>query len=160
MSHQEIDFELISYGILERDLPNKVEVFKEKAITFLFLKCMSEFETILTKYTDKTISFKKLDKRFYEKFIVDKFMPLITKYEPKEESLGLRVKHLINADLSSVPHLVHSTHNFDDSTLQMKRALNRATSAYIVKLEEIQTDYIKNMTLGLEIEVKLTLFQE
>lgn len=73
-------------------------------------------------------------------------MPMITKYKTKKESLDLRIKHLINADLSTVPLLVHSNLNLDDSTIQMKRALSRATSAYIVKLEEIQTDYIKNMT--------------
>lgn len=122
------------FGITEDEILENIELSKENAVDFLYCKYKKEFFEIFTKFSEETKSFKKINMVFYENFIKGEFIPLIKKSAEDRKSLGQRVKNLILADLAYVPYLIASPNG--NSTCD--KDLIRASSEYILRLEEIQ----------------------
>ena len=114
---------------------------RDEAIHFLYNRCKEGFFDIFCLFAKETKSFHKLDKRLNDCFIDKRLIPLLKQYLPKEDSLGLRVKNLIIGDLSSVPNLIKNGIDEDDPKHQYLIAKNRATSDYILELEDIFCKY-------------------
>lgn len=132
----------ILYGVTENDVFDNYELSSNNAIKFLYSKCKNDFGDILSEYFDKTSSFKKINKLFEKDFVLKEFCPMIHRYEPLENSLGLRVRNMINEDLSIVPDIISGLNPNKRTSIEVKKAIIRASSSYIVKLEEIQLQYI------------------
>lgn len=63
---------------------------------------------------------------------------MVLSYAPNESSLGLRVRNLINADLSNCAQMI--VDNMQGIiTDEYSKQLNYASSKYIVMLENIQS---------------------
>ena len=131
---------LDTYGINDEEVCEaKIFIHQINAMIMLLEKekFKSDFKEIFIDFAIKQKSFTHIDKKFEEDFIIPKFIPLLKKYKPKHEnSLGLRVRDLLNNDLRCVPELIslkHSEKPHDD----INRMLNSATSRYITELEKI-----------------------
>lgn len=104
--------EIIDYP----DLINVSEIFtslphsQQKAITFLYQKCKPEFEKEFFEFCKTTRTYQKLDHLFEEDFIKKRLIPLLKKYIPKEDSIGLRVRNLILNDISKIIEVVKYEH--------------------------------------------------
>lgn len=123
----------ILWGIYEDDVCGNLDCSRESAILFLWDKCGRDFKIEFTNFINEIDSFKKIDCKFKNDFIEKRFMPLLKKYKPGSESLGLRVRNLILSDLSIVPKLLS---NFE--CVDTEKQLVNASSYYIVQLEKIQ----------------------
>lgn len=125
----------IAYGIREDDIIENYDNAEREAFKFLYNKCKDDFSKIFNAFIDKTTSFNKIDKVFQKSFIEKLFIPMLNKFKPDGNSLGLRVKNLIECDLSHCASLIYensSTRN------EYFFKLNRASSTYILALEDIQ----------------------
>lgn len=131
-------FPALSYGVYEDNIIENIDISRKNAIKFLYQKCEKDFSETFIKFTQETKSFKKIDKVFNNNFINKLFIPLLKKYIPEENSLGIRVKNLITADLSHVPKLIFPK----ESNKKYYQKLICASSEYILKLEQIQKNII------------------
>lgn len=132
------------YGKPDVDILRNQEIFKQEAFNYLYLKCAKEFKKIFDEFCSATNSFHKIDKVFKKEFIDTVFINLIKKNIPDESSLGLRVKNIIENDLSQSADLIikhRKTGQFDE----MKKRLLNAASTYALRLEEIQNAMIENL---------------
>ena len=76
-----------------------------------------------------------LDKIIKKELIQNRFIPLLEKYKPGNSSLGLRVRNLINEDLS---YMAVITLGHEEDNMAYRKMLLNASSDYILKLERIQ----------------------
>lgn len=137
---------LTLYGRYEDDIIDKYEAVEEAAIDYLYFKCAKDFENLFNSFCSKTNSFHKIDKTLKDEFIYKGFIDLIKQNIPNEHSLGIRVKTIIESDLSQSADLIvryAQTQQID----KMKQKLINAASTYAVTLEEIQKDIIENKKL-------------
>lgn len=125
----------IYYGIMEDDVINNIDKAKEEAYIFLYNKCKNIFKKIFIEFVEKTDSFHKINQVFLDNFIIAKFIPMLIQNKPNNNSLGIRVKNLIEADLSHVASLVL---NEEDIYQKYYAKLINASSTYIVCLEKLQ----------------------
>ena len=93
------------------------------------------FFFLFKNFTEENTSFHKLDKLISD-ILLPNFIKILESHKPGSNSLGLRVRDLINADLSHTSYMI-VTGNFD----AYKSSLIRASSNYILSLEEIQNQY-------------------
>lgn len=128
----------IAYGIDENTVISNIDPARDNALKYLYQKCSDEFKKIFWNFTEETLSFHKIDKVFKESFIEQLFIPMIKEYSPNASSLGLRVRDLINIDMSHSAPLIFNENENNDSYY---RALINASSKYIVALENIQSKY-------------------
>jgi hypothetical protein len=135
-------FPAIFYGIHEDTIIDNIGHDREKALTYLYIKCESEYLAALTTFTSETDSFTKIDKVFLKDFVYKSFIPILKKHIPDESSLGIRVKYLIFADLSHVPKLMTAIEGKEKRDYY-KQLIN-ASSNYILKLEHIQAEALEN----------------
>lgn len=135
----------ISYGIYEDYVVENIDHTESNALMFLYEKCQQEFLSIFEKFTNETISFSKINKVFITNFIEASFVPLLKKHTPDSSSLGLRVRNLIYSDLSHSAPLVYGEETENSSYL---KRLSKATSSYILALEDIQQDMLISMQNG------------
>ena len=133
----------ITYAIREDDVIENIDSAEEEATLLLFKKSHEKFAKIFMEFTETTQSYHKINKALTA-FIKDKFIPLIQEFSPDKSSLGLRVRGLIMADLSYCPELLFAS-NPDDYDYKYKFALNRASSNYIIELEQIQKTLYNNL---------------
>lgn len=104
------------------------------------------FEDILLKYIDSNPSYFKFNKLFSSNFIEKSFIPFIVKNNPKEDSIGFRVRAMIKNDLFEVEKIIHEykiTGKITDD-MKLKRKLVNASSNYVLKLIKIQKDKIES----------------
>lgn len=120
------------YGIYEDDVVGNIDFARKEAIYYIRNKSKIDFENDFLNFAESTKSFHLIDRVFKDKFIDKRFIPMLKRFIPDETSLGLRVKDLIDADLSKVASLNESGNN------DTEKQLINASSKYIVKLEEIQ----------------------
>lgn len=124
----------ITYGIYEDTVIEEIEPARENALLFLYCRCKNDFNHRFFSFIETEESFHKLDKVLKEKLIEKSFIPMLDTYKPDASSLGLRVRDLINADLSHCASIIFNESNNDSYFT----SLINASSNYIVKLEEIQ----------------------
>ena len=129
-------FAAILYGVFEDSVIENIEPSWNGAIRFLYKKCEIDYLSELTTFTQQTTSFHGIDKVLYDNFICAKLAPILKKHIPDENSLGIRVKDLIIADLSHVAKLMTGTEK--EGLEDYHRTLNSASSKYIVALEKLQ----------------------
>lgn len=125
----------IYYGMYEDTVVENIDSAREEAFLFLYKKCQAEFLNLFKEFANSTLSFHKITKIFKNGFIENMFIPMLKRYTPNSSSLGLRVRELIFADLSHSAELIH---NEMTDNRAYKKNLIRASSDYIIKLENIQ----------------------
>ena len=131
------------YGISEDNIVNNYEKVEQEAFDYLYSKCAKHFEEKFDDFSSKTKSFHKINKVFKENFIDTAFTNLIKQNMPDEYSLGVRVRRLIENDLSQTANLIYM-HKENGSIDEIKRALINASSSYVLKLKEIQKNMLEN----------------
>lgn len=129
-------FPALFYGVSEDSIIKNIEPSWNDAVHLLYKKCETDYLSELISFTQQTTSFHGINKVLYNNFICAKLVPILKKHIPGETSLGVRVKDLITADLSHTPKLI--THMEQDGLKAYYKALNRASSEYILALEKIQ----------------------
>lgn len=132
------NYPAITYGIFEDDVIENYDKAEREAYKFLYNKCKKDFLKIFNDFTDKTMSFYKIDKVFQQSFIENLFIPMLKNFEPDNDSLGLRVKNLIKSDLSHCASLIYENNTQNEYFSR----LIRASSTYILSLEKIQKTMI------------------
>lgn len=105
---------------------------RDKALLFLYSNCKSDFLTFFQSFTEEQLSYHKLDKTIID-ILLPEFIRVLETHKPNSSSLGLRVRNLINADLSHCASMVGNK-DFQPYYAQ----LNSASSTYILELEKIQ----------------------
>ena len=120
------------YGIREDTIIKEIDDSREKALLFLYSNCKSDFSTFFQSFTEEQISYHKLDKTIKERLIPE-FINILKAHKPNSSSLGLRVRDLINADLSHSASLI-GNNDFQPYYMQ----LISASCTYILELEKIQ----------------------
>ena len=133
----EILIPFVYYGIKEDDVMNNIETSKEEAILFLFKKLKDDFLIIYKNFIKDNNSFHYIWKEILNNLYGDKFINLLKKYSPKEESLGLRVRNIILSDFKNIPSQIKNYYIKGELNTNLQ-ALNYASSQYILALEEIQ----------------------
>lgn len=126
----------ILYGIREDTIIKELDASRNEAFTFLYSNCKSDFLTFFQSFTEEHVSFHKLDKTIKESLIPG-FINVLNSHKPNSSSLGLRVRDLITADLSHSASII-TTENFNT----YRSSLNKASSNYILSLEQIQKKYV------------------
>ena len=116
----------------EDTIIEEIDDSKNKALLFLYRNCKSDFQTFFQSFTEEQISYHKLDKTIKERLLPE-FVNVLKTHKPNASSLGLRVRDLINADLSHCASMVENN-GFQPYYMQ----LNSASSTYILELEKIQ----------------------
>ena len=98
----------------------------------------NKFKDIFLDYTKKYDDYTHIDKRLVKDFI-PALSILLNEYLPAPESLGLRVKTLINNDLIKMLEQLHDigNGNIDNTNFEINKRIINASSLYITKLEEI-----------------------
>ena len=125
----------IFYGIKEDKIIEELESSKTDALLFLYQKCKNSFSDCFHQFAKNQQSFHKLNKVISD-ILFPSFIKIIESHKPDASSLGLRVKALIDADLSHSARIV-ATGDFD----LYNSSLIRASSTYILSLENIQKKY-------------------
>ena len=129
----------ITYGILEDDVISNIDITRKNAVKYLYRRCYTDFYNTFMSFAESTPSFHKIDKVFKESFIEQLFIPMLKKYEPNASSLGLRVRDLIKTDISHCSSIINKT---EKNPLYFS-SLIKASSNYILALEEIQSHYLQ-----------------
>lgn len=134
------------FGILESSISiTSMSQYFEDALRYLYHKddFGKSFEKSFYKFTRKYKNYKYFDKRLYEEYVIPKLIPLFKKFMPTSASLGLRVKRLIEDDISKMIEQIPALHTSKESssTFMFNRKIINASSEYIVKLEEIAKQY-------------------
>lgn len=133
------------YGIPEDIVIENIENAREQAIRYLFSKPQfkEQLKQIFIKFCSRTTTFKKIDKILELNFVKSDFIPLLKKYKPDKNSLGLRVMHIIESDL-----FFKMPMNDQGQNMVIKKLIKASTS-YIVELEKLQKEYMS--TYGITI---------
>lgn len=120
------------YGIREDTIIEDIDASRDKALLFLYSNCKSDFLTFFQSFTEAQLSYHKLDKTIKD-ILLPAFINILEAHKPNSSSLGLRVRDLINADLS---HCASMVANKDFQAYYVQ--LNLASTNYILELEKIQ----------------------
>lgn len=127
----------IHFGVSRDILFNNFTQIEEDANNYIYKRYATDFKRIFLDFVNNTDTFHMIYREF-DKFIQNKFVPMLIEKEPDFSSLGLRVRDLIKHDLSKVGPIVEQAlcnKLRPDPTL--KNLIN-ATSNYILQLEKIQ----------------------
>lgn len=130
-------YRAVYYGVLEDDVISSKAESEDRAAFFLFQKCALKFIEQFNIFASLTASFHKINKVFKKKFMDSQFVPMLRNFSPNEFSFGFRVKTLITDDLSKVANLITKPKT-DNEQDNLNRQLIRASSNYILELEQIQ----------------------
>lgn len=136
------NFPAQAFGIYEDEVIENIYNARQNAILFLYNRCKDDFWDIFNSFAEETLSFHIIDRVIKKSFIEKRFIPLLIGYIPDEKSLGLRVRNLIQEDLSYCAALYYKKNI--NNTNYHKELIN-ASSAYIVRLEKIQSKVIQEM---------------
>lgn len=135
---------LHTFGVYdEMVLPEKMDSYFFEAVQFTYDKkgFKEDFEKIFFEFASQLKSFINLPSKL-KKFVESDFYDLFNKYKPSSDSLGLRVKELIEKDLVLGLELISSSKDSSNTLPKYYMwELNYASSKYIVQLENIQKKY-------------------
>ena len=115
--------------------------YLEIAINHLYNKNLfkESFMEIFLSFTKKYNNYTHIDNRLCKDFLPD-FLSLLDKYKPSSNSMGLRVKILIETDIiKAIDQLEAFSSNSDfcsTQEFQLNKEIIRASSQYIVELEK------------------------
>ncbi len=137
---------LALYGRSEDVIISEFDSVEKEAVAYLYFKCKDDFEKMFKDFCSKTDSFHKIDKVIKSEFLDTVFIDLIKQNIPNEHSLGIRVKTIIESDLSQSAELIIK-YNETQEIDEIKKKLINASSTYAVMLKEIQIDMIKNSNI-------------
>lgn len=116
--------------------------YSEIAIHHLYHKTHFEdsFKDIFLSFTRKYNDYTHIDDRLCKDFL-PLFLSLIEKYKPSSNSLGLRVKTLIETDIVKAIVQIEAHNSNSDfcatNEYHLNKEIIRASSQYIVELEKI-----------------------
>lgn len=130
-----------SYGVIPSKIYSELPISRREAIGFLYKKCEEAFKDIFFEFTKRTESYLKIDKIFEKNFIDSDFIPLLKKYIPQEDSIGLRIQHLILADISKSSKLITQCSNQNPFS-ELDRKLVGLSSKYAYDLMNLQKEYL------------------
>lgn len=130
-----------SYGVIPKKISSNLPVSQKIAIYFLYKKCEEKFKENFFIFAQNTTSYSKIDKVFEKTFIIKKFIPLLKEYIPQEDSIGLRVQHLIMTDISKSSNLI-AQHSNQNSFTELNRKLVGLSSQYAHELIKLQEEYL------------------
>lgn len=132
------DISLIKYFAVPDEMVDKNHMNKYLKIALNHLYNRPNFETkfrkIFLNFTYDKNSYTHIDERLTNEFIPE-LIPLLKEYLPTEESLGLRVKAIINSDMLKVIDQLDG--NIKSSEFKINKKLINASSTYITELEKI-----------------------
>lgn len=124
---------LTNYGII---IINPPEQYLGSAARFLYQEIKTQYENAFLEFTMNKDTFKNIERDFSRIFVQGKLVPILKEYVEREHPLGLRVRELIQGELSRVPTMLDGT--MDEQQMEYYYALNRATTNYFLALEDIQ----------------------
>ena len=130
-----------SYGVIPANILFDLPCSRKKATIFLYQKCKENFKEKFLEFADKTKSYLKIDKVFEKNFIVAEFIPLLKNYIPMEDSIGLRVRHLIMTDISKSSNLI-AQQSTPNAYTELNRTLVHLSSQYVCDLIKLQEKYL------------------
>ena len=90
-----------------------------------------------SEFCSQHTTFKKLDKKLID-FVKHKVISLLKEYAPDENSLGLRVMHIIESDLFKKRTV---TLNSKEQNTAITRLIS-VSASYIEELEQLQEEYM------------------
>lgn len=93
-----------------------------------------KFRKIFLKFTNEQNLYTRIDENL-TKYLIPYLISLLKEYLPTEESLGLRVKTIINSDMLKV--IDQLNRNINSSEFKINKKLINASSTYISELEQI-----------------------
>lgn len=161
---EEMNYDSIQklYGIIP-DSNNSYEIKKIMAINYLYSlpKYSETFNQIFFEYIEKDFFIEKensknnserknksvnnpFNDKFLEKdFIIPKIIPFLIDEFYQKDSLGIRVKNIINSDLSKSEEMIKQ-YEINDKLLEMQKEINKVSSTYAYELSKIQEKYSYN----------------
>lgn len=122
----------IFFGVLEDTVFEELGPSEEDAITYLYQKCKKQFASAFSSFAETHLTFHKLD-NIIKNELLPLFVKILKNNRPNLNSLGLRVRYLILADLSQCASIV--AQGRDDNN---HKSLINASCQYIIELESIQ----------------------
>lgn len=137
------DISLLKYfGIFDTFVSQQnMDNFFRNALKYLYSKknFESQFKDIFYKFTKGQKDYKSFVRRLEKDYAISDLIPLLKKYSPTSDSLGLRVKKLIEDDISKVIMQIEEYNPYSPPTPEflLRKKLINASSTYITKLEEI-----------------------
>jgi hypothetical protein len=134
------------YRVLEDDIYNNIDSARESAIDYLFSKsnCRSSFEKMFIEFCSATDSYTKLDKKIEKNLVIPRVIPLLRQFVPDINSLGLRVKDIIESDLEKLKALAFIP---PDMNLHFEKLITISNN-YVNELEYLQNAYIAKINGG------------
>lgn len=132
-------FPALYYGISEDTLIENIYNARTQAICYLFLKPQfkEKFKQAFIEFCYQNTTFKKLDKKLID-FVRHKIITLLKEYAPDENSLGLRVMHIIESDLFKKRTI---TLNSKEQNTAITKLIS-VSASYIEELEQLQEEYM------------------
>mgnify|MGYP000026713944 FL=1 len=128
----------IEFAMNQEIIEWELEPTSKEAISMLYGECYEDLINCFHRFTSKTDSYKKLPEKIGQLVLdVNGFMPILEKYYNMGNALGYRVRELILSDLQYAPNLIKGT-----APKGIEPALIRATTQYIIEIEEIHKKQI------------------
>ncbi len=136
------DYDLsIIYEVDKFDIQNDIDQMIDEAIADLYINCSNGFQSLFFAFIEENKdSFKCIDRKL-ETWVNDKLLVFLQKYIPSENSLGIRIRNIINSDYLYIPQLMSFAECNNPDTESLKQ-LVIATDKYIQELEQIQNNCI------------------
>lgn len=132
---------LSTFAVYDFEVETKYMIERfHNALCFLYKKenFRADFEDTFIKFCQNLNSYSKLPNKL-EKFANNELIKLFERHKPSSNSLGFRVKKLIENDLSNSKELLTHSSNREFKVQEYYTfELNRASSSYITELEKIQ----------------------
>ena len=129
-----------SYGVYPSEIYLHHSSEQKEAINFLYQKCKYEFLAIFYNFAITTNSFTKIDKHMEKDFITPYFIPMIKRYLPQGDSIGLRVHNLIKHDISRSNKLIKQYPNVTVYSEFQKKLISFSTQ-YAYDIMNLQKEY-------------------
>lgn len=135
---------LTTFGVYDEAVSEgNMSYYLFKAVEFIFARkeFASDFKDTFLKFAEQLTSYTRLPSKL-ERFVENDFYDLFSRHKPSSDSLGLRVKELIEKDLVHTLELIKYSNKTSNTPSEgYMKELNRASSSYIVQLEKIQQKY-------------------
>lgn len=141
------NFGIYDETVNEQAMSNYLEI----ALMHLYHKSLFEesFERIFLSFTKRYNDYTHIEDRLCKDFLPD-LLSLLEEYKPSSSSLGLRVKTLIETDiikaLDQMDAYKNNTNFIDTTDYKLNKKIIRASSQYIVELEDIARRSYENGT--------------
>ena len=130
------EFLEVLFGISKDEILSNYTNEFNKSIKYVFKRNENWFESEWLDFVSKTKTFTKLDK-LIDSFVSEKFIPKLFANKPSEKSsLGIRVKNLLESDLSVKDKEIRLW-GFENLEEKIKSELFKASLAYVDELERI-----------------------